>query len=313
MQKILSLLVFILLAIPTQSADAFWVWTPETNRFINPKYAVKDTPAEQLQLGKSFFDSKQYPQAIKEFKKLIKYYPRAKEAPEAQYYIASSYEALNNPFEAFQEYQVVIDKYPFSERGGEIIERQFQIGEMLLEGKNKSKWAKILESQYNVVEVFRQVIKNAPYGKLAAVSQYKIGLYLKEKGLFQEARDEFEKTINDYPDTEWAKAAQYQIALADAKRSTKAQYDQKVTQIAREEFEGFIQNHPETELSDDAKSHVQSLRDKEAENNFLVAEFYEKQKNFKAAKIYYNAVVTDFKDSLWAKKALERIQNLGTN
>ena len=161
------------------------------------------------------------------------------------------------------------------------------------------------------VEVFRQVIKNAPYGKYAALSQYKIGLYLKEKGLFQEARDEFEKTINDYPDTEWAKAAQYQIALADAKRSTKAQYDQKVTQIAREEFEDFIKNHPETELSDTAKTHVQSLRDKEAENAFLVAAFYEKQKNLKAAKIYYNAVVADFSESVWAKKALERIQNLG--
>ena len=34
---------------------AFWMWTPETNKWINPKYAVKDTPQEQLQVGTDLY------------------------------------------------------------------------------------------------------------------------------------------------------------------------------------------------------------------------------------------------------------------
>jgi outer membrane protein assembly factor BamD len=150
-------------------ARAFWVWTPETNKWINPKYSVKDTPMEQLEVAKLLLDQKNYDAAIKEFRKLVKNYPKAREAAEAQYYIGMSQEILANYYEAFKSYQVVIDKYPFSERAAEIVERQFNIAVSLMEGKyNKNKWAQVVTGgDYQVIEIFRQVIKNAPYGKLA--------------------------------------------------------------------------------------------------------------------------------------------------
>ena len=95
-----------------KASYAFWVWTPETNRWENPKYSVKETPAEQLEFAKTFYTSKEYERAVLEFKKLIKHYPRAKEAAEAQYSIGMCLEALGKPLEAFKAYQVVIEKYP---------------------------------------------------------------------------------------------------------------------------------------------------------------------------------------------------------
>ena len=313
MFRILLFIIFFLATMtgPIPVAHAFWIWTPETGKFINPKNAVKDTPPEQLDFAKGFYEAKNYSQAITELRKLIKFYPKSKEAPEAQYYLGRSFEALNNFFEAYKAYQVIVDKYPFSERSAEIVERQYKIGESLLDGKYKGKWAEFFSSDYDVIEVFRQVIKNAPYGKYASVAQYKIGLYLKEKSLLQDARDEFEKTINDYPDSEWAKAAKYQIALVDSKRSSDSQHDQKVTQVARQEFQDFIDNHPDSELSQKAKDQIKDLRNKEAENNFVVAQFYEKQKNYKAAKIYYDLIASDYADTPVVNKALQRSQTLG--
>ena len=159
------------------NAHAFWIWTPETNRWVNPKYAVKDTPQEQLDYIKGFMDAKEFSRAITESRKLIKFYPKSKEAPEAQYYQGRAFEYLSNPFEAFKAYQVVVEQYPFSERSAEIVERQYQIGEDLLSGRSKGKWTDLFTSDLPVVEVFRTVIKNSPYGKYAAVAQYKIGLY----------------------------------------------------------------------------------------------------------------------------------------
>lgn len=295
---------------PCQSF-AFWVWTPETNQWINPKYAVKDTPSEQLKYALGFYEMKDYKQTVQELQKLLKHYPRAREAPDAQYYIGKCFEDQGELFNAFKAYQEAIEKYPFSERSSQIIKIQYDIGLRLLEGQKDESLLEVIKGgDHNVIEVFRAVIKNAPYGELAPISQYKIGLFLMEKKLYQEARDEFEKVINDYPSSEWAKAAQYQIASTDAQRSTNAQYDQKITQAAVEEFKEFVKVYPDAELSAQAKTKIQELRDKEAENNFVIAEFYEKQKNYSSAKIYYQTIVDDYSDSAWSKKALLKIQEV---
>jgi len=287
------------------------MWTPETNRWINPKYAVKDTPEEQLQFGKEIFEQKDYKVAMNEFQKLIKHYPKSREAPEAQLYIGECYEGLDQQHKAFEEYQKIISKYPFSDLAPEVVEREYNIGEKLLKHPGKNKIVQtIIGAEYDVIDVFRTVIKNAPYGQYAPVSQYKIGLYLMEKKMYQEARDELEKVINDYPDSEWVKPARYQIALVDSARSGGAEYDQKVTRAAVEEFEDFVSVYPDAELSKKAKEEIALLQEKDAENNFLIAKFYQKQKKYEAAKIYYKSVIDGFPGSPWATKAEKKISDI---
>lgn len=305
-------LLLILIAGSVRSASAFWIWTPESGQWVNPKYSVKETPKDQLEFALTFYQAKEYDKATAELNKLIKHYPKAAETAEAQYYIGLIQEDQGQFYPAFKAYQVVVEKYPFSDRSAEIVKRQYDIGGKLMEGEDKrNKFvAAMTGGEYNVVDVFRTVIKNAPYGEFAAPSQYKIGLYLQGKKLYQEARDEFEKAVNDYPDSEWAKAAKYQIASSDARRSRGAQYDQAITKTAVDEFERFVERYPDAELSAKAQDEIDQLREKDAENNFLVAQFYEKQKKYRSAHVYYETIVRDFNDTSWAQKAADRIQYL---
>ncbi len=307
------LLSVIFFGLSPSLCHAVWIWTPETGKFINPKWEVKSTPAAQLEFAQSFMDQGKYDKAMAEFKKLIKNYPRAKEAPEAEFFTGQCLESLDKPYDAFKAYQLVIDKYPFSERAAQIVGLEYKLGNYFLEGRDRrGKWSEVvLGSDERVIEIFRTVIKNAPYGKYAAISQYKIGLFLKEKGLYQEARDEFEKTMNDYPTSEWARAAKFQIAMADTSRASDAQHEQKVTDVAMQEFKEFVKTHPDSELTPQAKAQIALLRDKEAENNFVIAKFYEKQKTLKAARIYYKEIINQYADTPWALKAQARLQAIG--
>jgi outer membrane protein assembly factor BamD len=308
----IAIVLMTLLTLSCRTASAFWVWTPETNKWVNPKFSVKETPKEQFAYAMGFYEAGDLEKARVEFSKLIKHYPRAREAADAQYYLAKMLEDQGQLYKAFGEYQVVIEKYPFSERAGDIIERQYRIGTELMEGREKRN--KIINvvvgGDYDVINVFRTVIKNAPYGKYAAPAQYKIGLWLQEKQLYQEARDEFEKTINDYPESEWAEAARFQIAMSDSLRSSEAQYDQQVTKVAIDQFKDFVEENPDAELSQSAREQIRKLREKEAKNNFLVAQFYEKHKKYDAAKVYYNTIVQDYKTTTWAPRALEKLQTI---
>jgi TolA-binding protein len=97
-RKFLLTLIFCLFF--TSIGFAYWIWTPKTGKWINPKYSVKPTPQEQLAFAKIAYDTKDYKTAMAEFKKLIRYYPKSLEASEAQFYIGSCYENMNQPYEA---------------------------------------------------------------------------------------------------------------------------------------------------------------------------------------------------------------------
>lgn len=290
----------------SSQAFAYWIWTPETRKWLNPKYAVKDTPKAQFEFAKSFFDQGQYKKANNEFQKVINAFPKAVEAAEAQYYIGESLEKLDEPYAAFKAYQKVITKYPFSERITEITEKEFKIGEKLLEQK-ATFWQHISGYEYPVVEVFRAVIENAPYSKYAPASYFNIGLFLKELGGFSEAKSEFDKIISEYPQSEWVDKAKYQIALCDYKMSLKPDYDQTTSKSATEKFEDIVKANPDAELSKKAKETVSELKEKDAESNFNIAKYYEKRKILESAKIYYKYVTETYPDSPWAAKAAARL------
>ena len=63
-------------------AHAFWIWTPESGKWTNPKYSVKPSPQEQLAYADTFFQAGKYPEAMREYKKLLKHYPKSREAAE---------------------------------------------------------------------------------------------------------------------------------------------------------------------------------------------------------------------------------------
>ena len=78
-----------------------------------------------------------------------------------------------------------------------------------------------------------------------------------------------------------------------------------------EEFNEFVKTHPDSQLTPEAKAQMARLKEKEAENNFVIAKFYEKQKNLKAARIYYKEVTNQYTDTSWAIKALARLKTIG--
>ena len=164
---------------------AYWIWTPKTGKFVNPKYAVKDTPDAQLDWAIGFHDAGDNKRAISEFQKLIEHYPNSVHAPLAQYYIGRSYEEIEDYYEAFRAYQKTIEKYPYSERVDEIIERQYKIGSMFFEGqKAKIMGMKILPAMDKAVEILLKVVENAPYGKYADMAQYKLGEAYKKQEFY---------------------------------------------------------------------------------------------------------------------------------
>ncbi len=300
----------VFLTLSLSPAYAYWIWTPKTRKWINPKVQAKTTPKEQFDFAKSFYDTKKYEEAKREFKKLLKHYPKSFEAAESQYYLGLIEDTQGNLYEAYQAYQNVIDKYPFSERIPQVIEREYKIGEAFMSGQKRKAMGVPLPVENPSIEIFNRVVENSTYGPWAAAAQYKLGLVLKGLLRYYEAEDALNKVVSNYPDSEWAAAAKFQIAACRAAVSRGPDYDQGSAKEAEEKFEAFVKEHPDAALSVEAEKNIEQLKEKDAESNYSIARFYEKQKEFEAAKIYYNAVINNYPNSQWSVKALEGLEIL---
>ena len=310
MKKLAVFIIFIFALSISNLSFGFWIWSPKSKKWRNPAYSPLAAPQAQFQKAMDRYEATAYKEALNEFLKVVKHFADSKQAPEAQYYIGKCYQALDNPYQAFKEYQKVIDSYPYSERINEIVELEYEIGDYFL-NRQRNKWLGIVIDElfeHPSIEIFKKVIENAPYSEPAQASQYKLGLLYKGLARYEEAIDSFTELIEKYPESTWTEPAKYQLALCSARASLDSDYDQELTRQAKEQFEEFLVEHPDAEISKEAQKEFEELRNKEAEKSFNIATFYHKQHDFSSAKVYYNYVIKNYPRTLWAEEAREKLK-----
>jgi outer membrane protein assembly factor BamD len=180
----------------------------------------------QYLLGMAYFNQEDYPLAIMEFNKLLLSYPTSRLADDATFMIAKSDFEMSPKAEldqthtqkAADQLKNFLDDYPESDRREEA-------QQLLLECRSK-----------------------------LAKRAYKAGhLYYRMKR-YDAALIYFDKILNDFHDTEWAKKAQFESAEIFYKRE---EYNR-----AKEEYQKFLEDFPEDELAKDAQEKVNEIEEK---------------------------------------------------
>jgi len=306
--KFLCVLLIFLLPL---NAFAYWLWTPELGKWINPKYAPKDTPKEQFEYASEFYKAKDYKKAIIEFEKVTKFYPNSRFAAEAQYNIAVSYETLNDWWNAYLAYQKVIESFPYSEKTEEVIKKEYQIANLFYTGqKTKILGVAILPALDKAIEIFGKIVENAPYSEYAPLSQFKIGQCYKKMEQYGEAIKAFQKFQEAYPAHELIDDAKYEIAYCTYKSSLKPSYDQTSTEEAMKQFKEFADQNVDEEISKHAADTIDRLLENKAQSLYEIARFYEKQKKYESAIIYYEEIVKDCVNTKLYPVARKKVENL---
>lgn len=297
-----------------QDARAFWIWTPETGKWVNPKYSVKDTPKEQYEWAARLLELGEYNQAIKKFQQLVKKFPDSPYAAKSQFSIGLAYEQKGNITKALEEYQKVADKFPYSsEEVMKVIEAEYRLGNLILERKGEDLWLKVSTFEGNcerAAKVFDQAIKISPYSAKAPEMQYKCGeAYLKAKK-YEDAEASYKKVLDIYSDSEWSDDAVYKLGLLAETQALESIYDQTKTEEAIKWYSEYLKKYPGGSQADDVKERTAALTDKKIKKLYETGEYYEKSRDTESAMVYYRRIVDDFPQSQWAEKAKERMEVL---
>lgn len=242
------------------------------------------------------------------YKEIVRKYPLTQSAAVAQFNIAKSYEQ-GNPQRAFEEYQTLIETYKATKYFGPAIDSQFGIAQRSRTDKLGSFLGlKKKMSRDDTLKLFNSVVKNAPQGNNAAEAKFEIGKIHEEADARAEAIAAYQDVVDEYPKSTFASQAQKKIADLNFGKVEHGTKDAGAIKDSRDAAQQAVSLFPDS-VTEESRDLLPQIDEKEAENAYGIAKFYERTKNYKAAMIYYRNVLK-FPGGTHFEDAKERVNAL---
>src|SRR5438874_6330351 len=297
----------------SESSVASVVFQPgKKAKYVAPgEEEVSGNAAELFQIGQTAEKEGNMKRAVRAYKTLVKHHPKDALAAGALYRAAQLQEQMHLYLAATNSFGQFVEKYPGSPHFEEAVEAQFRIGEIYLNAKK----LKILGIPYassldRAVTIFANVVRTAPYGKYTAHAQFDIGLAREKQGANDAALQAYQAVVDKFPNEPVAVDAQYQIGYIWFTAEQTGTKDAAAANNAKTAFQDFLFHYPKSEKAAQARANLELLEHKQVTSSYKVAKFYDKQKYYRAAAIYYNEVIRQQPGSEESNEAKKRIDQL---
>src|SRR5215813_1858628 len=284
----------------------------EKAKYVPPgEEEMSGNAAELYEIGQKAEKDGNNKRAIGAYKTLVRRHPKDALAPPALYRCAQLQEQTREYTPAADSYLQLVERYPSSPHFDDAIEGQFRVGEIYLNGKKLRVLGIPLASALDrAVTIFANVVRTAPYGKYTARAQFDIGLAREKQGANDAAIQAYQGVVDKFPNEPIAVDAQYQIGYIWFTASQLGTNDASAAANAKTAFQDFLFHYPKSEKAAQARKNLDILEHKQTNNSFKVAKFYDKQKYYRAAVIYYNEVIRQQPGSEESNEAKKRIDQL---
>jgi outer membrane protein assembly factor BamD len=274
---------------------------------------IKKNAQEQFDLAQRYEDRRDWGHAGASYRMVIRRFPRSDIAPAAMFNSARMYEKQGKLEKAFHDYQTIVERYPRSEHFEPALEAEYTIAKAYLDGKRIDVYGvPTMPSMAKAEEMFKKIVTNGPFSKIAPLAQYGIGQALEKSGSITSAVTAYQQVVDRYPNSEVGADAMYQIGYVYLQASRATGYDETAAVRAQEAFEDFLVKYPNSHKAPQAQDNLKTLQGRKSNDAFNIARFYDKQHNYKAAYVYYNEVLQQQPDSQQASRAKTRMDQIRT-
>ncbi len=276
----------------TSSSSAIWPFSGKKERVVpmdGERESQELAAAAMLAQARQAENAGKVSKAQTLYQTIVKKYaftPSAAEASFQNALIIRQNGKMNDAFDALQKF---ILSYRDSPHFSEAIEKQYEIAEEAKGGK-KMRGMLLIRLKMNstdVIKLYEKIIKNAPFGKYAPLSQFSIAEVqqdLKEK---DKAIAAYQKVVENYPNTSQAAEAQFRIGSISNIAAQRSE-DASNLLAARDALRTYIATNPAGERKQETEMILHQVNTAEANQSLTVAKFYQRVGKTKAAAIYLN-------------------------
>lgn len=229
-------------------------------------------------------------------KEIVRYHSLAPNAAEARYLLGQSYEATGDYRDAFKEYSKLITRYPQSPLYADALNHQLTLAMNAASGKMIipvfwGAWNTKMESGV-VVSWLREIIEKAPYNDMAATASSILAKFLVDQNRPEEARVEYSKLVERYPDSRYAPEAQLMVAQLWASNHTRGDNNLVNLSNAREAYEEFTLRFPKHASAKKALSEASNMDALMVQQQLEVGRYYlERSKEYTSAIFCFEDVI----------------------
>lgn len=279
-----------------------------TTWLIRPE---KSSAAAQIAYAYQLYKSGRIRASASAYQALVYAWPDSPEAPAAQLAYAQIMEHRRKYFEAFDEYQYLIDNYPGKFNYAEALDRQFQIANYLITAEKRFLYVFKFKSPERALPLLEQLLKNAPSGERAAEIQFKIGLIHEQNEEFDEAIAAYELLQDRHPTGDWAALASFHEGQCLFRLFEDRPNDENACNAARAALTQFKTTYPGNPNIPLARTYLDTLNTRLATLAFERARFYDKvARRPQAAIIAYQDFLATHPESALASTASARLEQL---
>ncbi|MGI6240331.1 MAG: tetratricopeptide repeat protein [Candidatus Omnitrophota bacterium] len=300
-----------LVLVPGPRANADWVWSPERGEFVSTDEGGQDDSQDAFDQALDYFQEKKLDPAAEGFELILKKYPKSIVAPEAQYRLGTIHEEKGDLVKAHKAYQNLLKTYPQSERFEEVVEREYEIGSAFLSGeKGVLLGLKIRPSVPMAIDIFKGIVEAAPFSAFGDKAQFQLGNAYMKSGQYDPAMEAFQEVIDQYPQSPLVQDARLQMAEASYAKSQVEIRDQSALDDVSQQVERYLQKYGSSAEADRATQIRREVDERNAEKNYRIGAYYEKENYLESALIYYRDTVKRYPDTAWGQKAADKMKSL---
>ena len=287
-----------------------WYYEPAGT---NAKW-TRNRAKDQLEVAEQAFTNGDYSITLRAARRVVKVWPLSDYAPRAQFLIGRSLEAEGRDETAFNAYQTIVKNYPRSQNYENVLWQQYEIAGRFYNGEFfRIFWGllPLYTSMDETAKMYGKIVDSGPFSAVAPHAQLRIGAAREKEGDYDAAVKAYEIAADRYHDQpKIAADAMYRTAFSYNKQATTSEYDQGTAAKAIAAYTDFMTFYPDDKRVAEAQKAVVALKAEQVRGNFNIAQYYERNRQWTGAVVYYNEVLQMDPNSPFAAQARQRIEAL---
>jgi len=141
---------------------------------------------------------------------------------------------------------------------------------------------------------FRKIVERHPNSSYAPKARFYVGEAFYREAEFDKAVKEFEGFLAFFPRHEIADLVQYRLAMSYYDQMKPVEQDQALTQKALDQFRKLVKEYPQSRYATDGLAKIDKCRERIAQKEVWVANYYFTQGNPSAARQRLELVLKDY-------------------
>jgi len=294
------------------SAQAKWVWTPQTGWF-RAETVPRATPEDSLKTAKDLYDSGQFKKAHVELTRFLRFFPGHELQEEVLPLAANAAFKAGDVWKAHQHVLAYWNNYPRGTHTSQLVELDYMVAVKLIEGN----WGRLygiplLPGGVTGRGVLEQLLERSPYHPLADDAQLELGNFYLERRNYPEARLAYESLLLRYPQRETCEEARFNLAVATVLDSQGIDYDVALLQDAAGEFQYFAALFPQSDLAPEASLLFRRIVIALGRKDLRVALYYIRTGHRDAAAYYLRSVESRYRGTSVGDAAFALLGAIGS-